>query len=89
MNLTTWTNLRDTVLHNLLAGQVGLVADEQLVYTLGSIAVDFLQPLLHVGERIYKHIYERKLVQTTTRPKEPTVVCDIINDNDTVCSTVV
>jgi hypothetical protein len=45
--------------------------------------------LLHVGERIYKHIYERKLVQTTTRPKEPTVVCDIINDNDTVCSTVV
>jgi len=56
MNLTTWTDLRDTVLHNLLAGQVGLVADEQLVYTLGSIAVDFLQPLLHVGERIYKHI---------------------------------
>lgn len=49
------TDLCDTILNNLLAGQVGLVADEQLVHTLRSIAVDFLQPLLHVGERIYKH----------------------------------
>ena len=46
------TDLRDTILDNLLAGQVGLVADEQLVHTFRSIAVDFLQPLLHIGERI-------------------------------------
>jgi len=50
------TDLRDTVLHDLLASQVGLVADEQLVYAFRSIAVDFLQPLLHVGERICKQV---------------------------------
>ena len=48
------TDLRDTILHDLLASQVRLVADEQLVHAFRSIAVDFLQPLLHVGERIYK-----------------------------------
>ena len=46
----TLTHLRDTVLHNLLAGQVGLVADEQLVDTLRRVAIDLLEPLLDVRE---------------------------------------
>ena len=50
----TLTHLRDTVLHNLLAGQVGLVADQELVDTLRSITVNLLQPLLDVGESVCK-----------------------------------
>jgi len=42
--------LCDAIFHDFLAGKIGLVANKQLVHTLRSIAVDFLQPLLHVGE---------------------------------------
>ena len=50
----TRTNLCHTVLHDLLASEVRLVANEKLVHTLRSVAVDLLQPLLDIGERIYK-----------------------------------
>ena len=53
-----WTDLCDTIFHDFLAGKVGLVANKQLVHTLRSIAVDFLQPLLHVGECIYETVGE-------------------------------
>lgn len=42
------TNLSHTVLDNLLARQIGLVADEELVDTLRCVAVDLLEPLLYV-----------------------------------------
>lgn len=51
-----WTDLCNAIFHDFLAGKVGLVANKQLVHTLRSIAVDFLQPLLHVGECIYERV---------------------------------
>ena len=48
----TLTHLRDTVLHNLLARQVGLVAHKQLVDTLRRVTVNLLQPLLDVRESV-------------------------------------
>lgn len=44
--------LRHTVLNDLVAGEVRLVANKDFVHTFRSIVVDLLQPLLHVGERI-------------------------------------
>ena len=38
------------VVDDLLGGQVGLVADEELVHVLSGIAVNLLQPLLDVVE---------------------------------------
>lgn len=46
------TYLGDAVLHNLLASQVGLVADEQLVDALRSVSIDLLKPLLDVCEGV-------------------------------------
>lgn len=46
------TYLGDTVLHNLLARQVGLVAHKQLVDTLRRVTVNLLQPLLDVRESV-------------------------------------
>ena len=79
------TYLRHTVFHNLLVRQVGLVADEKLVHTLRRITVNLLQPLLDVCEGVYitgkckARNYCEKL----------TVVGDVVDDNDAVCSTVV
>jgi hypothetical protein len=42
----------DGILDDLLLGQVGLVPDEELVDALGRVAVDLLEPLLDVGERV-------------------------------------
>lgn len=47
------TYLRDCVLHDLLVRHVALVADEQLVDAVSGIAVDLLQPLLDVVERVH------------------------------------
>lgn len=47
------TNLCNSVLDNFLIRHIGLVADQELVDTLGGISVDLLQPLLHVVERIH------------------------------------
>ena len=41
------------VLHNLLARQVGLIANKQLVYAFRGVAVNLLQPLLYVREGVY------------------------------------
>lgn len=82
------TNLRHTVLNDLVAGEVRLVANKDFVHTFRSIVVDLLQPLLHVGERIYTND-GRELEQTTTRQEELTVVGDIVDDNDAVRSTVI
>ena len=48
-----WTHLGNGVLDNLLVGHIGLVADQQLVDALGCVAVDLLEPLLHVVERVH------------------------------------
>jgi hypothetical protein len=45
--------LCDGVLDNLLVGHIALVADEKLVDALGSVAVNLLQPLLDVVERVH------------------------------------
>lgn len=42
-----------SILDDLLVGHIALVADEELVNTLGCVAVDFLQPLLDVVERVH------------------------------------
>ena len=44
------SDLSHCVFHDLFAGQIGLVANKELVNTLGSVAVDLLQPLLDVVE---------------------------------------
>lgn len=49
-DLIMYAHLGDIVLDDAFARQVTLVADQQLVDTLGSITIDFLQPLLDIGE---------------------------------------
>jgi hypothetical protein len=46
------TYFRHTVFDHLLAGQIGLVTNEQLVYSLRSITVDLLEPLLDIREGV-------------------------------------
>lgn len=41
-----------SVVDHLLGREIRLVTDEQLVHTLDSVAVNLLQPLLHVRERV-------------------------------------
>lgn len=45
--------LSDGVLDDLLVGHIALVADEKLVDTFGGVAVNLLQPLLDVVERVH------------------------------------
>lgn len=47
------TYLCYSVLDNLLVRHVALVADEQLVDALGGVAVNLLEPLLDVVERVH------------------------------------
>jgi hypothetical protein len=49
----TCTNLGNGVFNSSLVSHIALVADEELVDTLGGISVDFLKPLLDVVERIH------------------------------------
>lgn len=44
------TYLRNGVLHDLLVRHITLVAHQQLVHTLCSVAVDLLKPLLDIVE---------------------------------------
>lgn len=49
--------LGDSVLHDLLVLHIALVSDEELVDALGGVAVNLLQPLLDVVERVHvRHI---------------------------------
>ena len=48
-----WLYLCNGVLNNLLVRHIGLVANQQLVDALGGVAVNLLQPLLHVVERVH------------------------------------
>lgn len=50
---TTIAYFCDCVLYDLLVRHIALVAHKQLVDPLGSIAVNFLQPLLDVVERLH------------------------------------
>lgn len=45
--------LGDCVLNDLLVGHITLVAHEELVDTLGGVAVDLLKPLLDVVEGVH------------------------------------
>jgi len=40
------------VVNNLLCSQVALVSDKKLVHVFARIAIDFLQPLLDIVERL-------------------------------------
>lgn len=58
--LTSWVNLKQSktylchgVFHNLLVTHVALVTHQQLVDTLGGIAVNFLQPLFDIVEGVH------------------------------------
>lgn len=57
------------VVHDLLGGQVTLVSYEQLVDVLAGIAVDLLQPLLHVVEGLLWTNPNRKF--TSQKKKRP------------------
>jgi len=50
----TSTNLRNAVLDDLLAGEVGLVANEELIHAFRGVTINFLEPLFHVGESVCK-----------------------------------
>lgn len=56
------TDLCDTVLDNLLARQIGLVANKELVDALGRIPVNLLEPLLDVREGICPFVSVRQNV---------------------------
>lgn len=45
--------LGNGVLDDLLIGHIALIANKQLVNTLSGVAVDLLQPLLDVVERVH------------------------------------
>ena len=47
------TYLGNGVLDDLLISHVALVTDQQLVDALGRVAVNLLEPLLHVVERVH------------------------------------
>jgi len=83
------TYLGHTVLNDLLARQIRLVADEQLVYTLRSISVNLLEPLLHVVEGVFRGT-ARKIRDDYKGDKcGHTIVSHVVNNNDTVSATVV
>lgn len=48
------TNLGHSVLDDFLVCDIALVSNEELVDTLSGIAVNLLQPLLNVIERVWK-----------------------------------
>lgn len=50
---STKTDLGHRVFDDLLVGHIALVADQQLVDTLRRVAVNLLQPLLDVVERVH------------------------------------
>jgi hypothetical protein len=51
--LISATDLGNCVLHNLLVRHIALVTDQQLVHTLGGVAIDLLEPLLDVVEGVH------------------------------------
>ena len=55
------TYLGCCVVHHLLGGEVTLVAHQQLVDILAGVAIDLLQPLLHVVVRLLRHTSQRKV----------------------------
>lgn len=50
---STWTHFGNGVLDNPLVRHIALVTDQQLVDTLGCVAVDLLEPLLDVVEAVH------------------------------------
>lgn len=47
------TDLGHGILHNLLVLHITLVADKEFIDSFGGVAVNFLQPLLDVVERVH------------------------------------
>ncbi len=80
------------MLDDLFAGQVALVADEELVDALDGVAVNFLQPLLDVGECVCG---EQRLPSASGQIAQraatglPTIVGHVVDDNDAMCAAVV
>ena len=61
------TYLGNRVLNNLLVCHIALVAYEKLVHTFCGVAVNLLQPLLHVVERVHVgHIVDDADAMSTT-----------------------
>ena len=81
------TYLGDAVLNNLLAGQIRLVPDEQLVHALRRVSVDLLEPLLDVREGICV-ILGLEIIHNWIGVAY-TVIGDVVDNNDTVRATVV
>jgi hypothetical protein len=47
------TYLCDRVLNHLLVGHIALVANQELVHTLGGVSVNLLEPLLDIVEAVH------------------------------------
>jgi hypothetical protein len=48
------TDLCNRIFYDLLSCQIRLVTNEELVNSLRGISVNLLQPLLNIGERVYR-----------------------------------
>lgn len=48
----TPANLCNAVLNNLLASQVGFVANEELINAFRGITINLLEPLLNIGKGV-------------------------------------
>ena len=82
-------DLGNSVLDHLLASQVALVTNEELVDALDGISVNLLQPLLDIREGVYSKSEHVSLLVSRMKQRRLTVVGNIVYDNDTVCSSVV
>ena len=80
--ITNKTNLCGGEIHNFLCCQICLVANKQFVHVLAGISVDFLEPLLHVVERLLG--YRQHAKQNFANQ-----VCYVVHNDDTMRSTVV
>lgn len=60
------SHLGRCVVHHLLGGEVTLVAHEKLVNIFTSVAVNLLQPLLHIVVRFLNHGNKKTRVRSNT-----------------------
>lgn len=81
------SNLRNTVFYNFLAGQIRLVANEELVNTLRCISVNLLQPLLYIRECVCRYeILARNIFRGRF---QQTIIGYVVDNNDTMSPTVI
>jgi hypothetical protein len=79
------THLCNRIFDNLLGCQIRLVTNEELVDSLRGISVNLLQPLLNIGECVYRRCVSRRLMCRMLH----TCVCYVVDDNNTVSASII